>query len=59
MEIRKLAKTERRPERPFGGVLCSECMRKIEKLRVRVLEDEELRKELAKHPVYAYYLNLR
>jgi large subunit ribosomal protein L34e len=25
--IRKLSKTERRPERPFGGVLCSKCMR--------------------------------
>jgi large subunit ribosomal protein L34e len=26
--IRKLAKTQRRPERPYGGVLCSKCMRK-------------------------------
>jgi len=23
----KLAKTERRPERPYGGVLCSKCTR--------------------------------
>jgi large subunit ribosomal protein L34e len=23
----KLSKTARRPERPFGGVLCSSCMR--------------------------------
>jgi large subunit ribosomal protein L34e len=59
VEIRKLAKTERRPERPFGGVLCPECMRKIEKLRVRILEDEKLREELAKHPVYAFYLGLK
>jgi len=26
-EIRKLSKTERRPERPYGGVLCSSCSR--------------------------------
>ena len=25
--MRKMAKTEKRPERPFGGYLCSECMR--------------------------------
>jgi large subunit ribosomal protein L34e len=25
--MRKLSKTEKRPERPFGGVLCSKCMR--------------------------------
>jgi len=28
-EIRKLAKTKRRPERPFGGNLCSKCMKKV------------------------------
>ncbi len=28
-EVRKLSKTERRPERIFGGVLCSECTRKV------------------------------
>ncbi len=27
-EMYKLAKTEKRPERPFGGVLCSACMRR-------------------------------
>ena len=26
-KLNKLSKTERRPERPFGGVLCSSCMR--------------------------------
>ncbi|MBI2041384.1 MAG: 50S ribosomal protein L34e [DPANN group archaeon] len=35
-EIRKLARSERRPERPFGGVLCSDCMRKILILRAQV-----------------------
>ena len=27
-EIKKIPKTRRRPERPFGGVLCSPCSRK-------------------------------
>ncbi|MEM5793136.1 MAG: 50S ribosomal protein L34e [Candidatus Aenigmatarchaeota archaeon] len=35
-EMRKLAKTERRPERPYGGVLCSECMREVFRKKVRV-----------------------
>ncbi len=26
-KIKKLAKTEKRPERPYGGNLCSKCMR--------------------------------
>ncbi|MBS3098195.1 50S ribosomal protein L34e [Candidatus Woesearchaeota archaeon] len=26
-KLRKLAKTQRRPERPYGGVLCSKCAR--------------------------------
>ena len=25
--MRKMAKTQKRPERPYGGVLCSKCMR--------------------------------
>ena len=25
--MRSMAKTKKRPERPFGGVLCSRCMR--------------------------------
>ena len=33
--MRSMAKTKKRPERPFGGVLCSRCMRKtiIDKYR--------------------------
>ena len=27
-KMRNMAKTEKRPERPYGGVLCSKCMRK-------------------------------
>lgn len=37
-KIRKMAKTKKRPERPYGGVLCSKCMRKkiIEKLKEKL-----------------------
>jgi len=27
-QLKKLSKTQRRPERPYGGILCSACMRK-------------------------------
>jgi len=36
-EIRKLSKTEKRPERPYGGYYCSKCSREIFKDRVRKL----------------------
>ena len=37
-KVGKLSKTQRRPERPYGGVLCSKCMRKkiLEKVRKNV-----------------------
>ncbi len=28
-KMQKLPKTKKRPERPFGGVLCSSCTRKV------------------------------
>ena len=28
-QVRKLAKTEKRPERIFGGILCADCERKV------------------------------
>ena len=33
--MRSMAKTKKRPERPYGGVLCSKCMRQemINKIR--------------------------
>lgn len=34
-EMRKLPKTKRRPERPFGGNLCSKCMRELFKKGIR------------------------
>ncbi|HLC75012.1 MAG TPA: 50S ribosomal protein L34e [Candidatus Nanoarchaeia archaeon] len=27
-QVHKLSKTQRRPERPYGGVLCTRCMRR-------------------------------
>ncbi len=38
-ELRKLSKTEKRPERPFGGYLCSECMREYFREKVRELSE--------------------
>jgi len=35
-EIRKMPKTKKRPERPFGGKLCSSCMRR--EVKGRLLE---------------------
>jgi len=34
-EMRNLAKSEKRVERPFGGYLCSKCMREVMKEKVR------------------------
>jgi len=30
-----MAKTKKRPSRPFGGVLCSSCMRDLQKEKAR------------------------
>jgi large subunit ribosomal protein L34e len=35
IDMKRLSKTERRPSRPFGGVLCSKCMRDIQKEKAR------------------------
>lgn len=35
-KIRKLSKTKRRPERPYGGALCSKCTRSLLKEKARV-----------------------
>jgi len=32
--LRKLPKTKRRPDRPYGGNLCSSCMREVMKEKV-------------------------
>lgn len=41
-EIRKLPKSSRRPERPFGGQLCSECTRKRIKQRFNISKQSVL-----------------
>ena len=33
-ETRNLAKTKKRPERPYGGYLCSRCMREVIKQKI-------------------------
>ncbi|MBS3170693.1 50S ribosomal protein L34e, partial [Candidatus Woesearchaeota archaeon] len=35
VERRNMPKTKKRPERPYGGVLCSKCMREtiLEKIK--------------------------
>ncbi|ADZ09052.1 50S ribosomal protein L34e [Methanobacterium lacus] len=35
-QIRKLSKSKRRPNRPYGGYLCSECARRIFKQEARL-----------------------
>lgn len=37
VEVGKLAKTEKGPERPFGGYYCSSCMRELFKEKARVI----------------------
>lgn len=39
-EMRRLAKTQKRPERPYGGVLCSRCTRKKMIERARAIKAE-------------------
>ena len=38
-DISKLSKTEKRPERPYGGVLCSKCMREVIKESAREISE--------------------
>ena len=35
IKMQKMAKTTKRPERPFGGVLCSKCLRQQIKDKAR------------------------
>lgn len=41
-QIQKMSKTERRPERPFGGVLCSACTKERIILRAREIAKQFL-----------------
>lgn len=35
--MRKLSLSEKRPNRPYGGYLCSKCMREVMKEKARVV----------------------
>jgi large subunit ribosomal protein L34e len=39
--VKKMSKTQRRPERPYGGVLCNVCTKKemINKAKAMVMKD--------------------
>jgi large subunit ribosomal protein L34e len=37
-ELRNMPKTSRRPERPYGGVLCAKCTRETIKQKMRAEE---------------------
>lgn len=41
--LRRLPKTKKRPERPYGGVLCSRCMRANIKDSVRLKNQVQVR----------------
>ncbi len=35
-QLRKLAKTEKRPERPYGGYICPSCLARLYRVAVRM-----------------------
>jgi large subunit ribosomal protein L34e len=37
-KMQNMAKTKKRPERPFGGILCSSCSRSLIKQKAKSLE---------------------
>ena len=39
LKMKNMAKTKKRPERPYGGVLCSACTRELLKQKVRKIND--------------------
>jgi large subunit ribosomal protein L34e len=38
-EMRRLPKSKRKPERPYGGYLCSECMREVFREKARKISE--------------------
>ncbi len=45
-DMRKLAKTQKRPERMFGGVLCANCVRDLVKEKIRLESGILLREDI-------------
>jgi large subunit ribosomal protein L34e len=44
VELRKLPKTKKRPQRIFGGVLCPSCLTRVLKRAIREQVIQELEK---------------
>jgi len=40
-KFKKLSISKKRPERPYGGNLCSRCMREKIKLKARIIKGEQ------------------
>lgn len=43
VELRKLAKTEKRPERPYGGVICSSCLARLIRESARMIKITQIK----------------
>jgi large subunit ribosomal protein L34e len=39
-KLKNLPKTKKRPERPYGGILCSRCMREVMKEKAKIFSVE-------------------
>lgn len=44
-KIRKMAKTKKRPERPYGGILCTKCTRELMAEKARSMYKEKKEEE--------------
>ncbi|MEM4245167.1 MAG: 50S ribosomal protein L34e [Candidatus Nanoarchaeia archaeon] len=44
-KIKRMPKTKKRPERPYGGVLCSKCTRELMVEKARSMYKEEKKEE--------------
>ncbi|MFH1210613.1 MAG: 50S ribosomal protein L34e [archaeon] len=44
-KIRNMAKSKKRPERPYGGMFCTKCTRELMADKARSLYKEEAKKE--------------
>lgn len=46
LQLRRLSKTEKRPERVFGGVLCGNCVKAILKSKARLASGAITKKDI-------------
>ncbi len=47
VELRKLARTRKRPERMFGGVLCPRCLERLLKKTIREVVVKQLEEKVS------------